>query len=90
MPLRDNPKPRKGLAFHFPSAEAGTIEDNNEDDKEQDGQGSTFDLNPDVLSRKVPRTTKLPTILSSSGSPRSRLPTRTGDQSHFKLFFKQS
>ena len=87
MPLGDNPKPRKGLALHFPEAEAGTMEESNENDndKEQESGGAAFNTN--ILAKKVPRTTKLPSILLSSGRPRSRLPTRSGDQSHFKLFF---
>ena len=87
VPLGDNPKPRKGLALIFPEAEAGTMEENNENDKEQESRGATFNLNTNILAKKVPRTTKLPSILLSSGNPRSRLPTRSGDQSHFKLFF---
>ena len=87
MPLGDNPKPRKSLALLFPEAAAGTMEKSNENDKGHESGGATFNLNTSVLAKRVPRTTKLPRILLSSGSPRSRLPTRSGDQSHFKLFF---
>ena len=87
MPLGDNPKPRNGLALLFPEAEAGTMEESNENDKEQESGGAALNLNTNILAKKVPRTTKLPSILLSSGRSRSRLPTRSGDQSHFKLFF---
>ena len=89
MPLGDNPKSRNGLALLFHEAEAGTMEESNENenDKEQESGGAAFNLNTNILAKKLPRTTKLPSILLSSGRPRSRLPTRSGDQSHFKLFF---